>query len=155
VIYAFFVKILKKLQVAKMWIWEDDFASRVVPLFNWPWIYVRQCHISYLYEECFWITFMLAIYLKMLCSCLVFKLYLGQAKDKCGGTYWWSLNSKFNHHLLHEKTWNESWTIAIGFDSDKFHEFWCFHCLAGIRIHHCIKLIALIETDMLLAIFGA
>jgi hypothetical protein len=123
-----------------MWIWEDDFASRAVPLFNRPRIYVIQCHISHLYEECFGITFMLAIYLKMLCLCLVFKLYSRRAKDKCGRSCWWSLNSKFHHHLLHEKTWNELWTIAIGFDFDKFHEFWCFHCLAGIFNFHWIKM---------------
>jgi hypothetical protein len=127
---CFLCENIKKLQVAEMWIWEDDFASRAIPLFNR--IYVIQCHISHLYEECFGITFMLAIYLKMLCSCLVFKLYSGRAKDKCGRTCWRSLNSKFNHHLLHEKIWNESQTIAMGFDSDKFHEFWCFHYLAGI-----------------------
>jgi hypothetical protein len=129
---CFLCENIKKLQVAKMWIWKEDFASRAIPLFNCPRIYVRQCHISHLYEKCFRITFMLAIYLKMLCSCSVFKLYSRWAKDKCGGTCWWSLNSKFNHHLLHENTWNESRTIAIGFDSDKFHEFWCFHCLAGM-----------------------
>ena len=40
---------------------------------------------------------------------------------------WWSLNSKSNHQLIHKLTWNESQTIVIGFDSNKFHEFWCSH----------------------------
>jgi hypothetical protein len=107
---CFLCENIKKLQVAKMWIYEDDFASRAVPLFNHLRIYVRQCHISHLYEECFEITFMLAIYLKMFCSCLVFKIYSGRAKDKCGETCWWSLKlnltiiycmkrHKMNHEL--------------------------------------------------------
>jgi hypothetical protein len=41
--------------------------------------------------------------------------------------YWWSLNTKYNHQLLHKFIWNESQTIVIGFGSNKFYEFWCSH----------------------------
>jgi len=43
------------------------------------------------------------------------------------GICWWSLNSKYNHQLLHKVTWNELQSIVVGFDSNKFHEFWCSH----------------------------
>jgi hypothetical protein len=56
----------------------------------------------------------------------------GRAKDKCGGTCWRSLNSKYNHQLLHKMTWNGSRTIVEGFVSNKFHEFWCSHIFCRI-----------------------
>jgi len=49
-----------------------------------------------------------------------------QWKQKYEYIYCWrSLNSKSNHQLLHKLSWNESQTIVVGFDSNKFHEFWC------------------------------
>jgi hypothetical protein len=52
---------------------------------------------------------------------------------------WWSLNTKYNHQLLHKLTWNESQSIVVGFDSNKFHGFWS-PCLAGYLIFHQEKL---------------
>jgi hypothetical protein len=40
---------------------------------------------------------------------------------------WWSLNSKYNHQLLHKVIWNELQSIVVGFDFNKFYEFWCSH----------------------------
>ena len=56
--YAFSWEKLLKLQVAKMWNWEDGFVSRTVPLFNNPRKHVSYRHISYLRKECVGITFM-------------------------------------------------------------------------------------------------
>jgi hypothetical protein len=65
-------------------------------------------------------------------------------------------------------TWNESRSIVVGFDSNKFHEFWCSHLSCRIfdfcteknyfkwwnGVHHCEGLVETIKTDILLAIFG-
>jgi hypothetical protein len=53
-----FLEKIPKLQVAKMWNWEDDFVSRTVPLFNNPRKHVSQHHKSHLCKECVGIAFM-------------------------------------------------------------------------------------------------
>jgi hypothetical protein len=79
--YVFFRK-LSKLQVVKMWNWEDDFISRTVPLFNNLRKHVSQRHKSLLCKECVGITFMRAIYLRMLCSSLLLSLSFARGRVK-------------------------------------------------------------------------
>jgi hypothetical protein len=40
---------------------------------------------------------------------------------------WRSLNTKYNHQLLHKLIWNGLQGLIVEFDSNKFHEFWCSH----------------------------
>jgi hypothetical protein len=61
------------------------------------------------------------------------------------GICWSPLNSKYNHQLLHKVTWNNLQSIVVGFDSNKFHEFWCSHLSCRICNFHSIKVSQMIN----------